>query len=164
MPQFDPTWFASQVFWLVIVFAGLFWFMTKQAIPRVEAALDKRAERIQGDLDRAAKLHQDAAAAAESHQSAIVTAREEAREILREAQAKTQADLDQRQAALTSEIAKQTLAAEGRISAARDAAMASVREIAVEAAQAVSERLTHASVGTNKAASAVDAVLDRRSH
>ena len=53
MPQFDPSTFASQIFWLVIVFGALFWFMTKKAIPRMTQILETRAERIQGDLDRA---------------------------------------------------------------------------------------------------------------
>ncbi len=164
MPQFDPTWFASQVFWLVLVFAALYWVMTKRALPRVEAVLEARAQRIQGDLDRAAKLQQDAAAAGEAHAAALAVARDEAREILRAAQAKTQADLDGRQAALVGEIAKQADVAESRIVAARDAAMASVREIAVEATSAVAERLIGAPANQAAVAGAVAAVLERQSH
>lgn len=163
MPQFDPTWFPSQIFWLVIVFAALFWFMSKRAIPKVEAALDARARRIQGDLDRAAKLQQDAIAAAETHAAALARARDEAREILRDAHAATQADLDARQTEVAAEIARQTDAAESRIAAARDEAMASVRDIAVDAAGAIAERL----IGDAKAtasANAVDAVLAARGH
>ncbi len=164
MPQFDPSTFASQIFWLALVFAVLFWLIRKHAIPRVEAALDARAARIQGDLDRAAKLQQDAAAAAAAHEAAIAKARDEARDVLREAQAATQADLDARQAALADEIAKQTEAAEGRIKAARDEAMSSVREIAVDAAQAVADRFAGGTVDRAKAESAVDAVMAERSH
>jgi len=164
MPQFDPTWFVSQIFWLVVVFAALYWFMSKKAIPRVEAALDARAQRIQGDLDRAAKLQQDAAKAAEAHEAALNTARDEAREILREAQATLQADLDARQAKLAAEIVKQTAEAETRIAAARTEAMASVRGIAVDAATAVAERFAGGPVDADKTANAVDAALARSSH
>jgi F-type H+-transporting ATPase subunit b len=164
MPQFDPTWFASQIFWLVLVFAALYWLMIKRAIPRVEKALTARSERIQGDLDRAAKLQQEAAAASEAHQAALAKAKDEARDILRAAHAASQAELDKRQEQLGAEIAKQTAAAESRIGAARDAAMASVRDIAIETAQAVTERLTGAAVEQAQAAKAVDAVLERRGH
>lgn len=164
MPQFDPSTFASQIFWLVIVFGALFYFLRKFAIPRMESVLDARAQRIQGDLDRAAKLQQDAMKAAETHEAALVAAREEAREIVREAQAATQADIDARQEKLTSEITKQTADAEGRIAAAKQEAMTSVREIAVEAAQAVASRLTGGTVDSGKAAAAVDDALARRSH
>lgn len=164
MPQFDPSTFASQIFWLVLVFGVFFWLMWKKAIPKMEAVLDARAERIQGDLDRAAKLQQDAVDAAETYEAAISKARDEARDILRDAQAKTQAALDARQDALAGELAKQAAEAEGRISAARDEAMSSVREIAVDAASAVASRLVGADVGQDKAASAVDAALASRSH
>lgn len=164
MPQFDPSTFASQIFWLVIVFGALFWFMTKKAIPKVEAALEARAQRIQGDLDRAAKLQQDAAEAAEAHEAALSKARDEAREILREAQSGLQADLDARQSKLGAEIAEQATAAEGRIKAARDEAMASVKDIATDAAAAVATRLTGVDIGQPKAAEAVEGALARRDH
>ena len=163
MPQFDPSTFASQIFWLAIVFGALFFFLRKYAIPRMETVLEARAQRIQGDLDRAAKLQQDAIKAAETHEAALAQARDEAREIVREAHAKTQADLDARQEKLAADIARQTTEAEGRIAAAKTEAMSSVREIAVEAAQAVASRLT-GGVDADKAAAAVDAALARRAH
>jgi len=157
MPQFDPTWFASQIFWLAIVFGILFLLITKRVLPGIEETMAARADRIQGDLDRAAKLQQDAAEAAETHAAAIAKARDEARDYLREAQAATQAELDKRQTARTDEIGKQAAAAEGRIAEARDAALASVREIAVDAAGAVTERLIGVTPDTAKVESAVDA-------
>ena len=164
MPQFDPTYFASQIFWLAIVFATLYWFMRKHAIPKVEATLTARAERIQGDLDRAAKLQQQAAELAEQHAETLAKSRDEARKILSAAQAETQADLDKRQALLADDIAKRTADAESRINAAREDAMKGVREIAVDAAGAVAARLLGAEPSAEKAASAVDAAMERRAH
>lgn len=164
MPQFDPTWFVSQVFWLALVLGVLYWLMSKHAIPRVQAALEARAERIKSDLDRAAKLQQDATAAAEAHAAAIAKARDEAREALRSAQAAAQAELDSRQSALAAELAQQTAEAEKRIAAARDEAMGNVREIALEAAQSITERLIGLGVESDKTAAAVDAAISQRAH
>ena len=80
MPQFDPTWFVSQIVWLVLVFGALYWLMVKRALPKVAKALDARAERIQGDLDRAAKLQRDAEITAETYEAAIAKARDESKE------------------------------------------------------------------------------------
>lgn len=162
MPQFDPTWFVSQIFWLVLVFGALYWLMVKRALPKVSKALDARAERIQGDLDRAAKMQRDAEIAAETHEAAIVKARDEAREALRVAQVETQAELDARQETLSKELADQASAAEGRIAEASKAAMASVREIAVGTAQAAAGHLIGGIVDEAKAATAVDGVLSRQ--
>ena len=142
----------------------LYWLMSKHAIPRVQAALEARAERIQGDLDRAAKLQQDAAALAESHAATISKARDEAREALRVAQADTQATLDSRQTSLAEEIAKQTSEAEKRISVAKDEAMSNVRDIAIEAAQAIAERLTHSNIDNSKTTAAVESAINQRTH
>jgi F-type H+-transporting ATPase subunit b len=160
MPQFDPTWFVSQIFWLVLVFGALYWLMVKRALPKVSKALDARAERIQGDLDRAAKLQRDAEIAAETHEAAIAKARDDARDELRTAQAALQADLDARQEVISKELADQASAAEARIAEASKEAMASVREIAVETAQAAAGHLIGGNVDEAKAASAVDSVLN----
>ena len=162
MPQFDPTWFVSQIFWLVLVFGALYWLMVKRALPKVTKTLEARAQRIQGDLDRAAKLQRDAEIAAETHEAAIAKARDEAREAIRAAQVATQADLDARQDKLSKELADQASAAEARIAEASKEAMASVREIAVETAQAAASHLIGGSVDEPKAASAVDGILNRQ--
>ncbi|MBT6313359.1 MAG: F0F1 ATP synthase subunit B' [Alphaproteobacteria bacterium] len=162
MPQFDPTWFVSQIFWLVLVFGALYWLMVKRALPKVSKALDARAERIQGDLDRAAKLQRDAEITAETYEAAIAKARDEAREAIRAAQVATVADLDARQDVLSKELAAQASAAEARIAEASKDAMASVREIAVGTAQAAAGHLIGGNVDEAKAASAVDGILNRQ--
>jgi F-type H+-transporting ATPase subunit b len=162
MPQFDPTWFISQIFWLVLVFGALYWLMVKRALPKVSKALDARAERIQGDLVRAAKLQRDAEITAETYEVAIAKARDEAREAIRTAQVATVADLDARQDVLSKELAAQASAAEARIAEASKDAMASVREIAVGTAQAAAGHLIGGNVDEAKAASAVDGILNRQ--
>ena len=162
MPKFDPTWFISQIFWLVLVFGALYWLMVKRALPKVSKALDARAERIQGDLVRAAKLQRDAEITAETYEVAIAKARDEAREAIRTAQVATVADLDARQDVLSKELAAQASAAEARIAEASKDAMASVREIAVGTAQAAAGHLIGGNVDEAKAASAVDGILNRQ--
>ena len=102
--------------------------------------------------------------AAERHAAEIAKARDEARELLRDAQAKTQAALDEKQEALSAELAKQASDAESRIAAAREEAMASVRGIAVDAAEAVASRLTGSNIDRAAAEKAVDDALQRRAH
>ena len=53
MPQFEPTWFASQIFWLVIIFYVFYRLLKSSVIPHVSGVLAERDARIQGDLDLA---------------------------------------------------------------------------------------------------------------
>ena len=56
MPQFEPTWFASQIFWLIIVFFVFYRLLKTMIIPNVAGVLADRDARIQGDLDLAQNL------------------------------------------------------------------------------------------------------------
>lgn len=44
MPQFDPSSFSSQIFWLAICFALIYFSMSKMFLPRIRDILKKRAD------------------------------------------------------------------------------------------------------------------------
>ena len=46
MPQFNPAWFASQVFWLAIVFIALYYVLSRVLLPRLAETIDQRAAKI----------------------------------------------------------------------------------------------------------------------
>ena len=52
MPQLSQIGeiYASQLFWLAIVFAAIYFAIGKAMVPRIEATVDDRAARIEGDL------------------------------------------------------------------------------------------------------------------
>ena len=53
MPQLEQiSTYASQIFWLVVVFAVLLGVMLKVALPRVQGILEERQKRIDDDLAR----------------------------------------------------------------------------------------------------------------
>ena len=56
MPQLDPTYFTSQVFWLLLLFLACYLFNYFIFIPKLKASIDKRAEVINKDLKRASDL------------------------------------------------------------------------------------------------------------
>ena len=52
MPQLDPTYWASQAFWLILVFTILY-FNCKILLPKIKNNLDDRENKIKEDLDEA---------------------------------------------------------------------------------------------------------------
>ncbi len=52
MPQFDPTYFVSQVFWLVVSFSLLVGVISGVAVPRIQSSMKKRSQYIQDVKDR----------------------------------------------------------------------------------------------------------------
>ena len=56
MPQLDPTYWASQAFWLILVFTILYISIAKFYLPKIKNNLDERENKIKEDLDAANKF------------------------------------------------------------------------------------------------------------
>ena len=56
MPQLDPTYWASQAFWLILVFTVLYISIAKFYLPKIKNNLDDRENKIKEDLDSANKF------------------------------------------------------------------------------------------------------------
>ena len=50
MPQLNPEFFISQLFWLVISFTFLFIFLWRISLPRISTVLEKRSNKINEDI------------------------------------------------------------------------------------------------------------------
>ena len=53
MPQLDPKYWASQTFWLILVFTILYISIAKFYLPKIKNNLDNRENKIKEDLDAA---------------------------------------------------------------------------------------------------------------
>ena len=60
MPQLDPEFFVSQLFWLVVTFSFLFLFLWKVSLPRIGSVLEKRENKINNDIKMAKQLQIEA--------------------------------------------------------------------------------------------------------
>ena len=142
MPQFDPTYFASQLFWLYACFIVLFILLSVFAMPKIGAVLEERQKRIDGNLDKAGQLKHEAEAAIAAYEKALADSRAQAHKILQD-NAKSIADAaDIRNKAIGEKLAQQIKDGEGRIQAAKDEALGHIREISIELVRASAEKLT----------------------
>ena len=60
MPQLNPEYWASQTFWLIVVFTILYLSISKFFIPKIKDNLDDREKRIKEDLSQASKFKEEA--------------------------------------------------------------------------------------------------------
>ena len=60
MPQLNPEFFISQLFWLVITFSFLIVFLWKISLPRINTALERRENKINDDIESSKKLQTEA--------------------------------------------------------------------------------------------------------
>lgn len=156
MPQFDPTSFASQLFWLAVTFIALYFLLSRLVLPRISEVMEKRSERIANDLERAEALKTETEAVIEAYEAALAKARSEASAVIAKATSDIATLSATRQAEFGEELAMRMVAAEERISKAKQQAESQIREIAVDIAADVAERLTGRAIDAESAAQAVD--------
>jgi F-type H+-transporting ATPase subunit b len=154
-PPFDPTFFASQLLWLLITFGAFYLLMSRVLLPRIGGILEDRRDRIARDLDQADRLKQQSDDAITSYERALAEARARAFKIAAEAREAAKGEAAKRQAETESELDGMLAAAEARIGAIKDKALADVEEIAASAAEAVVERLIGKAPSTAELAKAV---------
>lgn len=159
MPQLDPAFFGTQLFWLAVSFIVLYFLMSRLAMPQIAGVLKQREDKIQGDLETAQKLKEESKSVIAAYEKALADARGEAQAMARQTTDAANAEASRRQQEVASRIADELAAAERRIAEARAQAMASVKTMAAEVAQQAFSRLTGASVDPARVAAAVDANL-----
>ena len=155
-PPFDRETFPSQLFWLAICFIALYVMTARLVRPRVGGIIEGRNQRIASDLAEASRLKGESDAAIAAYEKALADARVRAQAIATETRDKLQAEADRNRKSLEDQLATRLADAEKTIAATKTAAMANVRSIAADAADAIVTRL----IGVTAPGSAVDAAVD----
>jgi F-type H+-transporting ATPase subunit b len=157
MPQFDPTWFASQIFWLLVIFAIFYYVVAGAVAPKLGAAIEAREKQIEGDLAKAGSLKEETDKMVAAYEKALADSRAKAQAVRGDteaAAAKHAAELSARQGA---ELADKIKSAEGRIADARKTALSNVEAIAGEIAADAARKLAGLNVSDADAKAAAAA-------
>lgn len=155
LPQFRVEYWGGQIIWLLILFAILYALLSRVFIPRLRRALDEREGTITGALAAARAVQAEADAQAEAARAEVAEARARAGRTATEAKAAVETERARRAAAEEAKLSQYLAQAEDRIRTGRDQAMTNVRQIAVETAGVLTEKLT----GRAAAPGEIDAAL-----
>ena len=161
LPQLRADDWGPQLVWLVIVFAALYFLLSRITLPRIAAVIEERRDKIADDLDQADAFKKEADEALEAYQASIAEARSKAVAIGADARAQMKAEAEERRRESEAHIAEMMNEAEQRITAAKEAALGNVRDIASETAAAIVEKLIGQTVDRDSVEAAVTAELDR---
>jgi len=163
MPQLDFSTFPTQWVWLAITFVVLYVLMAKVALPRVGQVLEERQNRIDDNLEMAGSLKQEAEAAAEAYQISLAKARTEAQIVIRQVADEVTSEASKKTEELASKLSDEVKTAEAKIFAAKDAALAGLRDVAIDVAGDIATKLADGKVTDKAVTAAVDAALQEQS-
>ncbi|MCP5432119.1 MAG: F0F1 ATP synthase subunit B' [Alphaproteobacteria bacterium] len=161
-PPFDPTYFPSQIFWLVIAFGALYVMMSRVALPRIAGVLEERRLRIATDLDKAEELRAESEAAIAAYEAALAEARTKALAIANETRGRITGEIDALKAETDADLKLKLSEAEASIDAMKENALARVRGIASEAMVAIIEQVLGQAVDRETAGRYIDAEFSAR--
>jgi F-type H+-transporting ATPase subunit b len=133
-PPFDPSTFPSQLLWLAITFAALYFLMSRVAIPRIGGILESRRARIEGDLKEADRLRIESERAAAAYEAALAEARKNAHVIAEETRQGIRTDIEGKRAKVEADLSAKVATAEAGIAQSKAAALTNVDQIAADTA------------------------------
>ncbi len=104
MPQLDPKYWASQAFWLILVFTVLYVSIAKFFLPKIKNNLDDRENKIKEDLDDAKNFKETAEKKQQEYSLIIEEAKKEVLKIILDSRNKLQKDMQIKKQIVEKEI------------------------------------------------------------
>ena len=90
MPQLNPEFFISQLFWLTLTFSFLLFFLWKISLPRINLVLEKRDNKINNDINTAKKQQAEAEEIQKQIENQLKKAKEDTNDQIKDALSKLQ--------------------------------------------------------------------------
>ena len=104
MPQLNPEFFISQLFWLAVFFSFLLIFLWRVSLPRIAKVLEKRQSKIDDDLSSAKELQEQAQQIEKNINDQINKAKENANEELKKTISSLQDEVSSKLSILDKEL------------------------------------------------------------
>jgi len=151
--------YASQFFWLMIVFGLVYFTIGHGMLPKVEATVDARNRKIADDLAAAELARAEADDLGDSGEADLTAARTAAQAKSASAKAKAAKDADARLAKADAEISAKIAAADAELAKATAKALSDIETVAAEAAADIVAKVSGAKITSAQAAKALKAVM-----
>ena len=106
MPQLNPEFYTSQLFWLVVTFSFLLVFLWRISLPRISLVLEKRESKINNDIEIAKQSQTEAEEIQNQIDQQLYKAREQSNILIKESSINLQNKASEELSKLDSELSK----------------------------------------------------------
>ena len=142
MPQLDPTYWASQAFWLILIFTSLYLTLSKMFIPKIKESIDDRENKIKDDLDEAQKLKLIAEKKFKEYKITIENTKKEVQKIIFENKNKMNSEIQNKKKKIEEELEAEVKSVEREIENLKKESLASISVISEEMTSKVIEMVS----------------------
>ena len=161
MPQLNPEFWISQIFWLILTFGILYVVLSKLILPKISSNLELRKSQIQENIEAAEKQRKDSESKLKEYEEIIIKSKSEAKVIFKETREKTIKDINSKREVLEKQIDEEISKAEKEINELKKAAPEKINQIAIETSSEILKNLMGAEIN-NSSISAIVKDLSKK--
>ena len=156
MPQLNPEFWISQIFWLTITFGILYVLLSKLILPKISANLEIRKSQILENIEAAEKQREASELKITEYDKIVQNSKKEAKNYFKQAREKVLKDIGLKKESLDKELNKEVQKTEAEIQELRDRAPEKINKIAVETSRDLIQQL----IGVEVNGSSISAIVD----
>ena len=156
MPQLDPKYWASQAFWLILVFTILYISIAKFYLPKIKNNLDNRENRIKDDLEDANKFKELSESRLKEYEKILEDAKKEVIKIHIESKNLLDKEIQTKKEAIEKEIEKEIVKAQKEISDLKKNSISDIQKISENIASNIIETISGDKLNESSVKAAVE--------
>ena len=156
MPQLNPEFWFSQIFWLIIAFGLLFIVLSKLILPKISENLEERKSQILENIEAAEKQRETSENKIKEYEKIIIDSKNEAKNYFSKAREKILKDIDKKRETLKNEINKEIKKTEKEITDLKNKSPEKINKIAIE----TSSNLVKQLIGVEVNNSSISAIVE----
>ena len=158
MPQLDPKYWASQAFWLIIVFSALYISIAKFYLPKIKNNLDDRENKIKDDLDDANKFKELSELKLKEYEKILESAKKEMIKTHLESKNALDKDIQTKKAEIEKKIENEILKAQREIKELKKDSLNDIHKISEKIASDIIEDISGDKLNESSIKAAVEEV------
>ena len=156
MPQLNPKYWASQAFWLILVFTILYISVAKFYLPKIKNNLDNRENKIKDDLEDANKSKELSELKLREYEKILENAKKEVIKIHRDSKNLLDKDIQTKKSAIEKEIEKEIAKAQKEINDLKKNSISDIQKISENIASNIIETISGDKLNENSIKAAVE--------
>ena len=158
MPQLDPKYWASQAFWLILIFSILYISISKFYLPKIKDNLDNRENRIKNDLEDANKFKELSELKMREYEKLLEDAKKEVIKIQMESKNNLNKDIKEKKEVIEKEIEKEILKAQKEIAELKKNSISDIQKISENIASNIIENISGDTLNESSIKAAIEDV------
>ena len=156
MPQLDPQYWFSQIFWLILTFGTLFVILSKFILPKISDNLETRKSQILENIETTEKQREGSEKKIKEFDKIILDSKNRAKNLFNDARQKVLKDINIKKAALEKDINSEISAAEEEINQLKKSSHDKITKISIETSSDLVKQL----IGEEVNSSSISAIVE----